>query len=68
MTIPGDVDGDFLGGHFDVGLYDAVKLLARYGAEEGSPDYDPVYDIDNDGRIFLYDAVILLGHYGEKHP
>lgn len=68
VTIPGDVDGDFVDGHFDVGLYDAVKLLANYGAKEGSSEYDAVYDIDNDGRIYLYDAVILLGHYGDKYP
>jgi hypothetical protein len=59
VTIPGDVDADF-----DVDLYDAVKLLVRYGAEEGEPDYDPNCDIDGDGDIDLYDAVILLNHYG----
>jgi hypothetical protein len=63
VTIPGDVDGD----HW-VFLYDAVKLLSRYGAKIGDPQYDPVYDIDNDGRIFLYDAVILLSHYGQRYP
>jgi parallel beta-helix repeat protein len=63
VTIPGDVDGDYW-----VFLYDAVKLLVRYGAKEGQSQYDPVYDIDNDGRIFLYDAVILLAHYGQKDP
>jgi outer membrane protein assembly factor BamB len=63
VTIPGDVDGD----HW-VFLYDAVKLLSRYGAKIGDPQYDAVYDIDEDGRIFLYDAVILLAHYGQKDP
>jgi hypothetical protein len=63
VTIPGDVDGDFW-----VFLYDAVKLLSRYGAKRGDPKYDPVYDIDEDGRIFLYDAVILLAHYGQRYP
>jgi parallel beta-helix repeat protein len=63
VTIPGDVDGD----HW-VFLYDAVKLLSRYGAKEGDPQYEAVYDIDNDGRIFLYDAVILLSHYGQRDP
>jgi parallel beta-helix repeat protein len=63
ITIPGDMDGDFW-----VFLYDAVKLLSRYGAKIGNPQYDAVYDIDNDGRIFLYDAVILLAHYGQKDP
>jgi hypothetical protein len=63
VTIPGDVEGDF-----DVDLYDAVKLLARYGAKQGQPQYDPVCDIDGDGDIDLYDAVALLVHYGEKDP
>jgi parallel beta-helix repeat protein len=63
ITIPGDVDGDFY-----VFLYDAVKLLANYGAKEGDPNYNLNYDIDNDGRIFLYDAVILLSHYGQRYP
>jgi lysozyme len=63
VTIPGDVDGD----HW-VSLYDAVKLLSRYGAKIGNPQYNAVYDIDDDGRIFLYDAVILLAHYGQKDP
>jgi len=63
ITISGDVDGDF-----DVDLYDAVKLLVRYGAKEGSPSYDPNCDIDGDGDIDLYDAVALLVHYGEKYP
>jgi lysozyme len=64
VTIPGDVDGD----HW-VFLYDAVKLLSRYGTRIYiDPKYDPVCDIDDDGRIFLYDAVILLAHYGQKDP
>jgi len=63
VTIPGDLDADF-----DVDLYDAVKLLKRYGAKKGSPSYDPNCDIDGDGDIDLYDAVILLRHYGRKDP
>ncbi len=63
ITVPGDADGDF-----GVDLYDAVKLLVRYGSEEPDPLYDPNCDIDNDGEIFLYDAVILLTHYGQKYP
>lgn len=63
VTIPGDVDGDF-----DVDLYDAVKLLVRYGVREDDPQYNAVYDIDEDGRMFLYDVIILLAHYGQKDP
>jgi len=68
VTIPGDVDGDFVDGqYYDVFLYDAVKLLAKYGMKEDNPNFNPNYDIDNDGRIFLYDAVILLSHYGQRY-
>ena len=63
VTIPGDVDADF-----DVDLYDAVKLLVRYGAKKGNQAYDPNCDIDGDGDIDLYDAVILCNHYGQKYP
>ena len=63
VSIVGDLDCDR-----DVDLYDAVKLLVRYGAKKGSPSYDPVCDIDGDGSIDLYDAVRLLIHYGQKDP
>ncbi|MCK4434739.1 hypothetical protein KAU92_04555, partial [Candidatus Bathyarchaeota archaeon] len=63
VTIPGDVDCDR-----DVDLFDAVKLLVRYGVRKGQPKYDPNLDINCDGRIDLYDAVILLTHYGQKDP
>jgi len=63
ISIPGDLDCDR-----DVDLYDAVKLLARYGAKEGNPEYDCICDIDDDGDIDLYDAVKLLTNYGKKCP
>ena len=63
VAIPGDVDCDR-----DVDLYDAIKLLKRYGAKKGQPEYDPNCDIDCDGDIDLYDAIILLTHYGQKDP
>ncbi|MCJ7429749.1 right-handed parallel beta-helix repeat-containing protein [Candidatus Bathyarchaeota archaeon] len=65
VTIPGDVDGDLENGRYDVDLYDAVRLLACYGAKEGDPNFDPNCDIDNTGQVFLFDAVILLSHYGQ---
>ncbi|MCJ7430885.1 hypothetical protein MUO83_06710 [Candidatus Bathyarchaeota archaeon] len=68
VTMPGDVDGDLEGGRYDVDLFDAVKLLAGYGYRRGEPAYNPNCDIDNDGRVFLFDAVILLGNYGKKYP
>ena len=61
VTIPGDVDADF-----DVDIYDAVKLLVRYGAKKGNVNYDPNLDINGNGQIFLFDAVILCIHYGQE--
>jgi len=61
VSMPGDLDCDR-----DVDLYDAVKMLVRYGAKEGSPSYDANCDIDGDGDVDLYDAVTLLTHYGQK--
>jgi hypothetical protein len=68
VTIPGDVDGDLENGHYDVDLFDAVKLLACYGAKEGDSNFDPNCDIDDSGQVFLFDAVILLARYGQKYP
>jgi parallel beta-helix repeat protein len=68
VTIPGDVDGDVVGGKYDVFLYDAVRLLACYGAKDGDPNFDPNCDIDNCGKVSLFDAVILLSRYGQKYP
>lgn len=68
VTIPGDVDGDFENGHYDIDLFDAVRLLTCYGAKEGEPNFDPNCDIDNSGQVFLFDAVILLSQYGQKYP
>jgi len=68
VTIPGDVNGDLENGHYDVDLFDAVRLLACYGAKEGEPNFDPNCDIDDNGQVFLFDAVILLSRYGQKYP
>jgi len=59
VTMPGDVDGDF-----GADLYDAVKFLVVYGARKGQPDCDPNLDINDNRQIYLYDAIILLTHYG----
>jgi hypothetical protein len=63
VTIPGDVDGNFL-----VNILDVVKITSRYCSRPGDPLYAPVYDIDNDGHISILDVVICTSHYGEKWP
>jgi len=63
VSIPGDTDGDF-----DVDIFDATRLLACYGVKEGEQGFNPNCDIDDDGRISLYDAVVVFYHYGQKQP
>jgi len=63
VTIPGDVDGDF-----DVDLYDATRLFGCYGLSMGEAGFIAECDIDDSGQVFLFDAVILLSHYGQKYP
>jgi hypothetical protein len=49
-------------------LFGSNHLRARARAKNEDPDYDPNCDLDCDGQITLYDAVILLTHYGQKDP
>jgi hypothetical protein len=49
-------------------LFDAVKLLACYGAKEGDKNYDPNCNIDDVDGINLFDAVLLPNRYGQKPP
>lgn len=58
--------GDFDYDH-DIDLFDAVTLLAVYGAKSGDEGWDPRLDMSPDGKIGLYDAVILLSKYGTKY-
>ncbi len=61
VTIPCDVDGDL-----NVDPYHTVKLLVAYSVRKGQPEYDPNLDINGKGQIYLYDAVILCIHHGQK--
>jgi hypothetical protein len=61
IKLLGDVNGDGA-----VDLYDAVILLAAYGAVEGDPNWNPECDLCPEwGIINLYDAVMLNYKYGQ---
>jgi PKD repeat protein len=63
VTIPGDVDGNFV-----VSIFDVVKITSCYGKEQGDPLYNPNADIDGNGAINIFDVVACTGHYGQKWP
>ncbi len=47
-----------------VDIVDARLVASRWGAVEGDPDYDPRYDLDDDGDIDLDDLFIVLENWG----
>ena len=65
VTIPGDVNGDFI-----VDILDAVRLAGHYNEHVPwpHPQIDPNIDINNDGFIDIFDAIILANHYNQHYP
>jgi len=47
-----------------VDIVDARLVASRWGAVEGDPDYEPRYDLDDDGDIDLDDLFIVLENWG----
>ena len=58
--IQGDFNGDCV-----VNFLDFVLFAAHFGSEEGDSNWDPVFDLDNDGRVGFSDFLILVSHLGE---
>jgi uncharacterized repeat protein (TIGR01451 family) len=48
-----------------VGISDAVALALRLGSRAGGPRYSRRFDLDADGRIDLWDSLILLKYFGK---
>lgn len=46
-------------------IYDLCTLAVALGTEQGSPDWNPRADINNDGWVFINDAVLLLNAWVE---
>lgn len=63
VTIPGDVDGNFV-----VSIFDVVKITGCYGKKQGDPQYNPNSDLDDNNIVNIFDVVICTGNYGKKYP
>lgn len=63
VTIPGDIDGNFM-----VDIYDAILLAGKYNSKPTTPGWNPNADINSDNEVDIFDALILAGHYGEHYP
>jgi Tol biopolymer transport system component len=58
---PPDFDNDR-----KVGLSDVVAIALRLGSRAGGPRYSQRFDLNADGRIDLWDGLILLKYFGER--
>jgi parallel beta-helix repeat protein len=63
VTIPGDVDGNFL-----VDIYDVTAICICYDSKIGQPLYNPNCDLDGNGIIDIFDVTTACITYGQKYP
>ena len=62
VSIPGDVDGDG-----DVDICDVSRIAGVYGSKRGDSNYKPESDINDSGKIEIFDVVICTSHYGQTY-
>ncbi len=56
--IPGDVNGD---GVVDIG--DVAAVAGSFGKQSGDPGFNPNADLNSDGRIDVFDLVLVVMNY-----
>lgn len=61
VTVPGDLNGDFI-----VDIFDAILLAGVYNSLPDKPNWNPNADLRADGIIDIFDAIILAGHFGQS--
>ncbi len=64
------VVGECMFGDFDcnciIDIVDVMQVVGRWGTEEGDPDYDEQYDLDDDGDIDIVDVQIETSLWGRR--
>jgi hypothetical protein len=63
VTIPGDVDGNYV-----VNIFDVVRITGSYGKKRGDQLYNPNADLDDNNVVNIFDIVICTGNYGKRYP
>lgn len=63
ITIPGDLNGDFI-----VDIFDAIRLAGAYNSNLGKANWNPNADINGDGIVDIFDAILLANHYNQHYP
>jgi hypothetical protein len=63
VTIPGDINGNFI-----VNILDAILLSNAYLATPGKSNWNPNADINGDNIVNILDAILLSNHYLQHYP
>jgi hypothetical protein len=50
----------------DVDRFNIIRMANVYGVSQPNPNYDPACDIDDDGDVDIFDAVIAANNYGDS--
>ncbi|MYC12573.1 MAG: SUMF1/EgtB/PvdO family nonheme iron enzyme [Gemmatimonadetes bacterium] len=56
-----DYDGDGV-----VGVGDFLLFVARFGTNQGDPNYEAEYDLDGDGQVGVSDFLVFFGFFGQS--
>jgi hypothetical protein len=59
QPLPGDVDGDS-----DVDIFDIIIIVNCHGSDMGDPEYIEACDLNDDGKISIFDIVIAAQNCG----
>jgi len=62
ITIPGDIDDDFM-----IGPKDLAWLSAAYGSTPDKPKWNPNADIDGDDKVGPADFALLSANFGKQY-
>lgn len=63
ITVPGDLNGDFI-----VDIFDAILLSNAFNSQPFSLNWNVNTDINNDNLVDIFDAIILANHYSQHYP
>jgi hypothetical protein len=65
VTIVGDITGPAGRPDGKVDMFDVGNIARRFMAKYPSPDYNPNFDINDDGIINMIDIAVVARHFGE---
>ena len=51
-----------------MGIDDIVAVAENFGTDPTHPNWNPIYDINNDNYVGIDDMIIVAEHFGEQDP